>query len=255
MRTFVLTALLTAATLNVLLSAQQQQPEAEQREQDLSARVGALVERLNYRDDDPAEKDRYYDQLDSLTRELHERVDDYVAGVVTAKDDSSRIEVKLNSLLRRQPNPSYGDGPLARKADLRAGKSLLLAFTVVRPPHHDIGTIRGYVETPDGYKRTATTGDDFDGFNVFKKELRSPLLGELWLMAWGQAHTGNGKIVRFRLYAFDGHAFRTLWSPEEMFNAEVRFTDSGFTIDHYRRPLSVHDEYLLTTNGPLKITP
>ena len=255
MRTFVLTVLLTASTVNLFLSAQQQPAEDAQREKDLSARVGALVERLNYRDDDPTDKDRYYDQLDNVTRELQERVDDYIRGVITTKDDSSRIEAKLNDLLRRHPDPSYGDGPLARKAELRAGKYLLLAYTVVRPPHHDVATIRGYVETPDGYKRTATTGEDFDGFNMFKKELRSPLLGEIWLMAWGESHTGNGKIVRFRLYAFDGEVFRTLWSPEEMFNAELRFTDSGFTIDHYHRPRSVHDEYLLTTSGPLKVTP
>jgi hypothetical protein len=99
------------------------------------------------------------------------------------------------------------------------------------------------------------TGDDFNGYNMLKKELRSPLLGEIWLMAWGQGHTANGQIVRFRMYAFDGDAFRTLWSPEDMLDAEVRFTDSGFTIDHYRRPRAVHDEYLLTPDGPLKTTP
>ena len=254
MRATVLTALVTFSALNLSVFGQQQS-DATEREQDISARVGALVDRLNYRDDDPADRNRYYDQLETVTRELRERVDDYLAGVIKPSDESPQITARLNRLLRRQPNPNYGDAPFATKADLRAGKSLLLAYTIVRPPHHDVATIRGYVETADGYRLAAVTGDDFDGYHMFKRELRSPLLGEAWLMAWGQSLTGNGKIVRFRLYAFDGESFRTLWSPDDMFNAEIRFTDAGFSIDHDRRPLEIHDEYSLTPNGPLKTLP
>jgi hypothetical protein len=253
MRTITVSAL-AIVSLSMFVSAQPQS-EAAQREQQLSARVGSLIDRLNYRDEDRADKDRYYDELDDVTRQINQGVDEYVRGVLTATDSTEQIEARLVKLLRRQPNPLYGDGVLARKADLRGGKSLLLAYTVVRPPHHDRATIRGYMETADGYQLRAQAGDDFDGFNMFKRELRSPLLGEIWLMAWGQSHTGNGKIVRFRMYAFDGDTFRTIWSPDDMFDAEVRFTDTGFAVDHYRRPLQIHDEYSLTPNGPLKTLP
>ena len=73
-------------------------------------------------------------------------------------------------------------------------------------------------------------------------------------MAWGQAHTFNGRKIRFRVYGFDGVAFRTIWSPEDILNATIRFTDSGFAIDHYV-PLErrdIHDEYTITPAGPVQ---
>jgi hypothetical protein len=131
MRNIVLTTLLTFLALSLFVSAQQPS-DAAAREQEISARIGALVDRLNYRDDDQADKDRYYDELDNVTRELQAWVDDYVRRAIPGSTSSPQIEAILNRLLRRQPNPLYGNGPLALKADLRAGKSLLLGYTVVR---------------------------------------------------------------------------------------------------------------------------
>ena len=71
---------------------------------------------------------------------------------------------------------------------------------------------------------------------MFKAELRSPVPGEFWLLAWGQAQTFNGKKVRCRVYAFDGEAFRTMWSPEDVFDATIEVTDPGFTVEHVTRP-------------------
>ena len=111
----------------------------------------------------------------------------------------------------------------------------------------------------------ATTGDDFgkynatgefEGYSMFKAVLPSPLKNELWLLAWGQAHTFNGKRVRVRVYAFDGEKFTTAWKPEDVFNADVHVTGSGFVIDHelltataYQK---MHDVYVLTADGPIK---
>ena len=38
-------------------------------------------------------------------------------------------------------------------------------------------------------------------------------------------------------------------------NSELRFSAPGFSIDHYRRPNQIHDEFVLTAQGPLKTTP
>jgi hypothetical protein len=112
--------------------------------------------------------------------------------------------------------------------------------------------VRGYRRTLAGFELVAVTARDFEGFNMFMKELRSPIPNQLWMLAWGQAHTANGKFVRCRVYAFDGETFKTMWSPEEMFRADVRVWESGLAIDHYVRPNDIHDEYLITPNGPLK---
>ncbi len=118
-----------------------------------------------------------------------------------------------------------------------------------------MATIRGYRWNLDRFELKASTGDDFAGYNMFKAELQSPQRGEFWLLAWGQAQTFNGKKVRVRVYAFDGQAFRTIWDPEDVFDATVRVIDSGFVVDHNVRypPYQIHDEYRLTVNGPVKI--
>jgi hypothetical protein len=171
---------------------------------------------------------------------------------VRITETSQQIEDRLKTLLMRKPEPDYGDLAFARVADLPTGRSLLVAYTIVRPPHHNLATVRGYRRTLAGFELVAVTARDFEGFNMFMKELRSPIPNQLWMLAWGQAHTANGKFVRCRVYAFDGKTFKTMWSPEEMFRADVRVWESGLAIDHYVRPNDIHDEYLITPNGPLK---
>jgi hypothetical protein len=228
------------------------QETTARRENEIIARVAALTERLYYRDQDPRDTDRYFNEMDGVTARLRDEIDTYVQGVVDLRETSEEIQARLRKLVTRTPNPVYGDASYVRAAELPVGRSLLIAYTIVRPPHHNWATVRGYVEKGNRFELVASAGQDFEGFNMFKHELRSPLPGEIWLMAWGQAQGGNGKIVRFRVYAFDGRTFRTMWSPEEMLNATVSFSDMGFAIDHYRRPNDVHDEYLLTSNGVVK---
>jgi hypothetical protein len=233
--------------------AQQQTTPVQQRDREIKAQVATLLARLQYSDADRADKDRYYDELEAVTQSVRDQIDKYVQTVVDPRETAQQIQDQLRALLPRAPNPQYGDPPFALVADLPTSRSLLVAYTIVRPPHHDSATVRGYRRTLNQFELVAVIPpQDFDGFSMFKRELRSPLAGDLWIMAWGQAEGANGKIVRFRVYAFDGQTFRTVWSPEEMFNANVRFTETGFVIDHYRRPYDIHDEYLLTANGPIK---
>jgi hypothetical protein len=102
----------------------------------------------------------------------------------------------------------------------------------------------------------AVTGDDFARYNMFKAEIPSPIAGELWLLAWGQGHTSNGAVIRFRVYSFDGDTFKTVWSPEDFFGAEVTLTDRGFLIDHIPRQANypTKDEYMVTPEGPVRVS-
>jgi hypothetical protein len=214
---------------------------------------GGVAARLDYREGDAQDEDRYYDEMDDVTRQLRVEVDAYIEQVVDPRDAPSQIAGRLQRLLRRAPHPDYGDGPFAEASDFAAGHALTIAYTIVRRPHHDSAAIRGYLEKAGRFELTATAGEDFAGFNMFRRELSSRIPGELWLMAWGQAHTANGSIVRLRVYAFDGRAFRTVWSPEDLFNARVTFHDRGFAIDHYQRPHDVRDEYLVTPDGVIGV--
>ena len=121
------------------------------------------------------------------------------------------------------------------------------------------GIIRGYRVLPIGIEPVATAGKDFSGYGMYTADLRSPFVGELWLLVWGQGHTFNGKRVRFRIYSFDGERFNTVWSPEDMLDAEVTLTDSGFSIAHrLKNELPwrlVRDDYVVTAQGAVKVSP
>jgi hypothetical protein len=244
---------LTIAVPMIASAQRSQSPEEYDRE--ATTRVKALSERLRFRENDPVDRRRYYAELKEVTKRLRTEVDRYIHVAFSPTEASSSVQGRLRTLLaEHKPNPDYGDLALARIGDLRGGQSLLVAYAIVRPPHHDAATIRGYRLGVDGYDLMATTGDDFDGYGMFKQDLQSPIPGELWLLTWGQAHTFNGTKIRFRVYAFDGEKFRTVWSPDDLFDATVRFSDSGFAIDHHVRqpPSELHDEYVLTPDGPVK---
>jgi len=138
--------------------------------------------------------------------------------------------------------------------DLRRGRSLIVAYTVKRPPHHDLATIRGYRDVQGRFELAAVTGDEFAGFNMFKTEIPSPIAGELWLLAWGQGHTSNGPIMRFRAYSFDGVTLKTVWSAENFYDAKVTIKGRGFLIEHRpnRAPYMTKDEYIVSPDGPVK---
>ncbi len=233
-------------------SAQQAQPPASD-DQEAADRIAALSAGLHA---DTAETGP---EMDALTARIHAAVDAYVQRSFSAPEGSQQIQARLGAILTsHRPNLDYDDLPFARVVDLAAGKSLVVAYTLLRAVHDDLPTIRGYRVNFDRLELAATTGDDFKGYGMHESELRSPIAGEFWLLVWGQAIAANGKIVRFRVYAFDGQTFRTVWAPpEELLNAAVRITNSGFVIDHDVKepPWAIHDQFLLTADGPLKTTP
>jgi hypothetical protein len=237
------------------LSAQQTRTLAAI-DREAAAQITALSAPLHYEGTEPNAASRRDEQIATLTDSVRRAVDQYIESRLRAAEGSDELQARLQIVLAdHKPNPEYADLPLARVATLRSGPGLVVAYTLVRGPHNDAATVRGYRWNVDRFELAATAGEDFDGYNMFKAELRSPVPGELWLLAWGQAQTFNGKRVRFRIYAFDGQGFRTMWAPDDMFNASIRISVAGFAIDHEipSTPNSIHDEYRVAANGPVKI--
>jgi hypothetical protein len=234
--------------------AQQSQPTSQE-DRNEAARIASMSERIQFAGNEPDAKQRRA-QMVEVTDRIRAEIDNYIRGALKPDDGSQRIQDRLRSILTaHRPAPEFGDLAFARLAELRTGQSLIVAYTIVRGPHDDLATIRGYRSTPEGFELAATAGDEFESYNMFKTAIPSPVEGEFWLMAWGQEHTFNGKKVRFRIYAFDGQSFRTMWNPDDMFDADdPSLNSSGFMIHHRVRypPWDLHDEYLITPNGPIR---
>jgi hypothetical protein len=53
----------------------------------------------------------------------------------------------------------------------------------------------------------------------------------------GSGTSANAPIMRFRVNSFDGATFKTVWSPEDFFDAKVTVTDRDFLIEHRLQPV------------------
>src|SRR4051812_24915573 len=247
-------ALIFASTLAVASALGQSAQSVASVDRAAHDRIAALDSSFRFGSDD-ADASLRYDQLDAATNQLVRIVDDYTSSTFTVDDSSERIQERVRNVLgMHRPNPEYGDLPRAKAVPLTQGYALVTAFTVVRGPHNDIPFIRGYQWDDHQFRLAAAAGEDLSDYNMFTRELPSPVSGEYWLLAWGLRHTFNGQLVRFRVYSFDGKAFRTLWSPDDMLSARVQHTADGFVITHEEpRYTDVSDHYRLTGAGPVKV--
>jgi hypothetical protein len=196
-------------------------------------------------------------EADPTHLRIRAEIDGYIRTAFSAAQTTSNdVEGRLGAVLADHiPNPEFGDEAFAHVEDLRRGRSLVVAYTVTRPPHHNLATIRGYRSVQGRFELVAVAGEEFGQYNMFKAGIPSPIDGEFWLLAWGQNHTSNGPVIRFRVYSFDGGTFKTVWRPEDLFDASVTITDRGFLIEHRsprRAPYRTKDEYLVTSGGPIK---
>lgn len=241
--------LLIAALAPVTVSRQKSTLD-EQQLQEVRARINKLSEGLRT-------TEAITTDLDPIQLQIRAEIDGYIRTAFNpSQTTSNEVEERLRSVLAdHRPVPEYGDEAIARVKDLRRGRSLIVAYTITRPPHHDLATIRGYRSVQGRFELVAVTGSDFSRYNMFKAEIPSPIEGELWLLAWGQRHTANGPIIRFRAYSFDGGTFKTVWSPEDFYDARVTITDRGFVVEHRspaRAPYTTKDEYVVTPMGPIR---
>lgn len=230
----------------------------QQDDNDVAGRVRVLSAELKL---DSVDDARERERLQRATALVREEIDRFIQTAISPTANSTTVQARLRGVLSAHvPNPDLADPPFARAVDLVSGRALVVAYTIVRPPHFDSATIRGYRRDIDRYEFADATGadfgDDLDGFSLQLRELPSPQRAEAWCLAWGKSHTFNGSKVRVRVYAFDGEHFRTVWSPEDVYDAEVQVTARGFSIEHLvvdaTPRYTVHDDYSLTVDGPVR---
>ena len=105
--------------------------------------------------------------------------------------------------------------------------------------------------------------NDLKRYSLLTRKLRSPVLGQQWLLAWGALSGHNGmNRFRIRIYAFDSKVFHTIWSPEDELNVKIIMTGKGLSVEHLdaehfyvtrKPPFTLRDDYRLTAKGPQKI--
>ena len=151
------------------------------------ARIDAFMDHLVVRPDDTADEARFYAELDVATDLVRREIRTFVETRVSPTDRSADVEGRLRRLLAgHEPNPEYDDRPTARVADLRYGRAMVVAYTLVRGSHQHLACIEGYRETADRAFRLVATSDDFQGRSMFLRGLPSPVPGELWFLGWGR---------------------------------------------------------------------
>ncbi len=190
-------------------------------------RVAMLASQLRFHD--AAQAEAYRSTRDDSTKRVQQELDGYVGtGFTPETARPEDIQAALSELLSNQPeDPEHSGKSFASISDLRFGKSLITAYMLARggeAVNDSSVTIRGYRSVEGKFQLAASTGTDLDGYGLFTHELESPVSGESWLLIWGPQFGFNGTKVRMRVLAFDGAAFRTIWAPDDMYSATVRFT-------------------------------
>lgn len=218
---------------------------ARQRDAAISQRIADLSSRLQKATTTSQERD-------DVAAAIRNEVRQFVESSLSPSTSSELLEQKLRSVLQTQvPDFEFSDPPTIRVSDVRYGRSVVVAYSVIRPPHFDSPTITGFSDTSGKFAQTASIGNDFEGHTLFTKVVPSASKDVLWLLAGGKAFTFNGSKFRFRLYAFDGARFETVWAPEDVLDATVQVLVDGFSITHYDREQrsSVIEQYRTTGNG------
>lgn len=240
-------------SLNLVAFGLEQPPSQE-------ARVAARIAEISRRLAPEALKGLSIDEADAqranATAAIRAEVTEFVESHIRPSQGQESILARLRVVLvDHRPHLEHAEPPTVRTADLRFGRSLVLSYTVDRPPHFDEGRLFGFRAEGERYRLMSTAGDDYEGFSMSTHLLPSPSPRELWLLTLGQAHTFNGAKIRFRVYSFDGQEFRTIWTPEDLLSAKVEITAAGFIIRHIPRDFNdyVLEEYTVSPGAILRV--
>jgi len=256
--------MLISTTLGICLTSTGWSQAVRGTSEEVKQQIRSLTLRLRDPDSNPQAEQKYRSIRDRLTKQIQDATDDFVASFNPAQVKAQEIGAGLDTTLADHHNWGSSDvGPFfARLGDRADGQSVLTAYLIMRKDHDSSAIIRGYRSINGKFQMVASVDNDFDRHGLFTSQLPSPIPGETWIIAWGRNLTFNGTLVRLRAYAFDGKALRTVWSPEDKLDAEVRLTANGFTLEYsdperYRSPTPPHtlrDEYVLFIGGPVRVS-
>ena len=223
--------------------------------------AGQLIRELRARPDSFQDVEVYKAARDVARLRVVEVVDEYLTRPQPATAiQSDAMQRRLREVLgEHRPNAEYGDAPRAWVTESRYGKALIAVYNLIGTAHDSEPEIRGYVvDLPGKFRLAAMADDDFASHTVHASQIQSGLPGECWILVWGPREGFNGTLIRTRVYAFDGNAFRTIWAPEDMQNAEIVTTPSGLSISHVIKAQipweSVVDDYRITADGGVLIS-
>jgi hypothetical protein len=224
-------------------------------------RVALIARQLQMRDE--PDYARYLALRDGLTAQVHREVEEFFLRRAPERG-MEQPAAFLEQMQAEFGNASeFSNTPFVWPGELRRGKAVVAGYLLLRQGGNDSAcAIRAYREEGGRTVLAGATGGEMDGYGLMLREIASPVPGELWILAHGNRFTFNGKLVRYRLYAFDGETFRTLWSPEDKLDGEIEWSEGGFAIEstnpawrlgEARNPRGIREEFLLYADGPKRV--
>jgi hypothetical protein len=119
---------------------------AQQRDRAVAAKIAALSARLH---EEPENEER-----DELAAAIRQEVATFVESDLSPSDPSELLQQRLRTLLRSQvPDFDSSDPPNVRVGNLRHGRSVIVAYSIVRPPHHDAATLTAFTDRGGRFAR------------------------------------------------------------------------------------------------------
>ena len=234
----------------------QQMPARSEVEAQAIARLAQLGQRLDLGCGEWFDGDGFVRGLPPLIPLMREQVDMLVASIPPSAN-SADAQASVRRVLAQHVVTEAGwfDAPLARIADLRAGRSMLVVYGLDIQGRNPVAVVQGYAEGPGHTFEVTADLKDFEGSTMTLRELPAPTRGELWYIGWGKTIAANGSRLNARVFSFDGSEFRVLWAIESNVHGAIEITKAGFSVTHVGldRDGFVHDDYVLTLQGPLKV--
>lgn len=240
-----------------LAPAQEMSPAARAAER--AGKMKELSSQLQVRNQDDA--GRYTPEFrDRLTAQARELLRGQVQDTLDEFGGDANALLRTLKLLAASPPPEYSEAPYAFRTPIWGVPVVIIGFELERggvgAPETKV-FMQAYRKGLTGWELAAETGDDFDHYRLNVKQLTSPLPDEVWFLAYGDLTGYNGHKIRFRIYAFDGERFTTVWSPPDRREAEVKVEGYDLEIKYLdekqkelrQSPLFRTDRYFLGVSG------
>ncbi len=194
---------------------------------------------------------------DKLTDQARQLLKEQALGTLAAQGDDAAVMRRELKLLGDDGGlgSEFTGAPYAFRTSVSGTPTMITAFLLFRggtgaPETKAI--IQAFRKTGPAWELVAETGDDLDHHGLFLQELKSPRPWEMWLLAHGVMTGSNILSTRFRVYAFDGEKFTTVWSPPDRAYGEVTVKGDQLAIrytDYEHDKETRTDRYVLSGSG------